>query len=517
MGNFRPRRWFALALRIVAIAALLLIFPQSAHARAGGGGGYSGGGGGGGFGGGGHGSGHGGDGGLIYLLIQLFINYPLVGISLVIIIAVFYVISQRKNAGMGPANSSPAVSAPSSDLALARRHEDLERLRAADPNFDAAAFYQRVGVAFRKIQAAWCAQNLATVRPFISDGVHERFSLQFAEQRAEGWRDQMDNIQVYHIALTELHSDGMFDELSVRIEAGAADYRVSLANGQRLSGSAAFSRFVEIWSFLRHRGAATQPGKAGLIEGHCPNCGAPVELNQAANCAHCKALLRSGLYDWVLSEITQEVEWTGERHVDVPGVKTLRLRDPEFNAVELEDRASVMYWRKVTADRIGKIDPLRKSASEAFCQTYAAALKPGPEGYRRSFAECAVGSVRLLGVIPDTQAGDRAIVEVRWSATLVILGQNNTLHLLSGQHLSYSLFVLWRQPGLRTDSGKGISSAHCPTCGAPQSNSASSACDFCGAVLNDGSQGWVLVEIAERSTTPGARLLDAINTVVYTE
>ena len=281
------------------------------------------------------------------------------------------------------------------------------RLCAADPNFDAQAFYQRVGVAFRKIQAAWCAQNLSTVRPFISDGVHERFSLQVAEQRAEGYRDQMDNIYIHDIDLLELHSDGLFDELSVRIEASAADYRVSLANGKRVSGSTAPERFVEVWTFLRHRGAVTQPGKAGLIEGNCPNCGAAVELNQAANCTHCKALLRSGQYDWVLSEITQEIEWHGERHGELPGVATLRSRDPEFNAVELEDRASVMFWRKATADRVGKIDPLRKAASEAFCQAYEPLLKPGPDGRRQSYAECAVGSVCLMGVIPDLAQGTR--------------------------------------------------------------------------------------------------------------
>ena len=32
-------------------------------------------------------------------------------------------------------------------------------------------------------------------------------------------------------------------------------------------------------------------------------------MNQSANCTHCQALLRSGEYDWVLTEITQESEW----------------------------------------------------------------------------------------------------------------------------------------------------------------------------------------------------------------
>jgi hypothetical protein len=78
-------------------------------------------------------------------------------------------------------------------------------------------------------------------------------------------------------------------------------------------------------------------------------------------------------------------------------------------------------------------------------------------------------------------------------------------------HLAYSLFVLWRKPGVKTDGGKGISSAHCPSCGAPESDSASAACDFCGAVLNDGSHGWVLVDIANKSDSRGARILQSLH------
>jgi hypothetical protein len=320
---------------LLTIAAILLIFPASLFARAGGGEGYHGGGGGGG-GGGGHGGG--GGGWILYLLFELFIHHPLIGLSLIVIIGILYFVYGRNAPPGGTGTNFGLPPSPSQGDV----QQTIERLRANDPNFDEQLFYRRVDLAFGKIQVAWCSQNLNGVRPFISDGVHERFTLQFAEQRAEGWHDQMDNIQVHGISFTELRSDGLFDELSVRIDASAADYHVSLTDGRPLSGTKAAERFVEIWSFLRHRGAVTQAGKPGLIEGNCPNCGAAVELNQSANCAHCKAMLRSGQYDWVLSEITQEVEWHGARHGDLPGVAALRSRDPDFNAVELEDRASVM-------------------------------------------------------------------------------------------------------------------------------------------------------------------------------
>ena len=146
-------------------------------------------------------------------------------------------------------------------------------IRQHDPNFSAQAFCQRVGTAFLKIQQAWTAQNLSTVRAFISDGVYERFSLQFAEQRDKGYRDVMENVSVQEARIADVQQAGVFDEVAVRITAAAADYRASLADGGFLSGSRNVQPFVEIWSFLRKRGAITDTSKSGLIEGNCPNCG----------------------------------------------------------------------------------------------------------------------------------------------------------------------------------------------------------------------------------------------------
>ena len=323
----------------------------------------------------------------------------------------------------------------------------------------------------------------------------------------------MENITIHDIDLLELQSDGLFDELSVRIEASAVDYCVSLRDGktrQRLNFARAVCGGLDLPA--PPGSAVTQPGKAGLIEGNCPNCGAAVELNQAANCTHCKALLRSGQYDWVLSEITQEIEWDGERHDDLPGVDEMKSRDPEFNAVELEDRASVIYWRKATADRLGRIDPLRKSASAEFCEAYAPLLRPGPDGRRQSYANCAVGSVRLLGVIPDVAKGDRAIVEVRWSGNRAMLGPDKPPG-------AYRRTITWP-----IRSSCSIARGRCtptrarefrrPTAPAAARRNPTmppSRLRLLRAVLNDGSLGWILVDIANREDSRGRRLLAEMN------
>lgn len=509
----RLRNLLAAALPVLALLALCG-WPDDALARAGGGGGYSGGGGGGGgFSGGGGGGGGDGLGLLIYFLIRLCVRHPFIGIPLLIGAVALLYYSKRSAVNL---HHRRVIRRAAPALDAQRRQKAVADLRRRDPQFDEERFYQRVGDAFLKIQRAWCDQDLRPVRAFVSDGIHERFSLQFDEQRARGYRNHMENIVVQQIALAQVAANPIYDVATVRIEASAVDYRVALEGGRRLRGSTSPESFVEYWSFLRKRGAQTQTRRHGLIEGHCPNCGANVEMNQAAQCPNCDSLLRSGEYDWVLAEITQECEWRPRRAASAPGLEAYRRgHDPGVNLQQIEDHASVVFWRKAAADLQGDVAPLRKMATDEFCDKQAEKLRPDEAGIRYFPGDCAVGSVEVVGLLPhvampagDEPPMDRALVEVRWSAKRFQRAPEGRLIVDNYSALYRSLLVLGRRPGVQTDIRKGVSSAHCPNCGAPESNDASSACEFCGTVLNDGRRDWVLLDLLPWSGVEAERLVD---------
>ena len=300
---------------IPALAVGLVYFGDVTHAlaRAGGGEGYSGGGGGGGGSGGGGG---GGIGWLIYFWIRFCIEYPYIGLPVTLVVVFFLYHSHQT--GLSAYRGS--VIRRGADAADDNRmSEAAAAAEGADANFNVDQFSQRVRLAFTKIQAAWCAQDMNSVWPFISDGVHERFSIQIDEQKALGYQDHLDDISVEAVTLVEFSQGDVFDIATVRIDARAADYRVSLKDQKRIAGSSMAEPFVEMWSWLRRHGMTRDPAKPGLIEGNCPNCGAAIEMNQSAKCSHCQAYLRSGEFDWVLTEITQLSEWRRGRHGLAPG------------------------------------------------------------------------------------------------------------------------------------------------------------------------------------------------------
>jgi predicted nucleic acid-binding Zn ribbon protein len=451
--------------------------------------------------GGGHSSGGSsdGDGISLWFILQMIrglfwldVNYPVVGLPLTA--AIIYGCYRATRGGKTVYQNS-VIRRGSRAANVNLVDPGLRQLRQNDAAFDAAAFAKRVKDGFTKLQRAWCEQSLTAVRPFISDGIHERFSLQFEEQHALGYRPVMENLSILECTPAQVECGPVFDVITMRIGATAKDYRASVETGKAIPGSEEASQFAEYWSFIRARGSKTKAGGTGLIEGNCPNCGAPIAMNQGAKCEYCQAVLRSGQYDWVLAEITQEEEWHPS-DTPPPGTQRIRASDPGFNLQDLEDMASVIFWRKAAADRLGRIDPMRKVATPEWCDAYARTITSSDDGSSREIScDCAVSAVDTLGVIPG-DADNRALVEVCWMGRAFEVTPSGELRdKRGGMILRHSLFVLGRKAGVVSTPEHSISSAHCPNCGGAVMADTSNACEFCHTVLNDGMRHWVLRDI----------------------
>ncbi|MFH5805397.1 TerB family tellurite resistance protein, partial [Alienimonas sp. DA493] len=89
---------------------------------------------------------------------------------------------------------------------------------------------------------------------------------------------------------------------------------------------------------------------------------------------------------------------------------------------------------------------------------------------------------------------DRLRVMVRWSATPAS-GDRRDPQRLGPQRIRTDEMILKRKRGALSAVDRTFSSAGCENCGAPIDASRRDACAFCGAPLNDGSNGWVLEDV----------------------
>jgi predicted lipid-binding transport protein (Tim44 family) len=189
-------------------------------------------------------------------------------------------------------------------VAAATVEEGAAGLRATDPGFSIDAFQVRAKTAFLALQDAWCRQNLDAGRAFLSPGAYFTWRAQLEAMAADGRRNVMENVSVQRIDPVQIVHGRVFDDLTVRFTASAADFEVDKDN-RIVFGDRTVRAFVEDWTFQRSVGVATRE-KPGTLENTCPSCGAPIALNQIGECRYCRAAVTSGKFDWVVSRIEQD-------------------------------------------------------------------------------------------------------------------------------------------------------------------------------------------------------------------
>lgn len=363
----------------------------------------------------------------------------------------------------------------------------LHLIQSTDSNFRLDVFIAKFSKAFYAIQNAWQAQELTPIRPFVSDRIYERFTLQIQEQRDLGYRDKIDYMKIESAELIESDTNSAFDVITIKVIATMTDYRVSITDGSTVSGKSSPQSFTEFWSFVRRKGVSTKSDAQGLLEGFCPQCGDQIILNQSGQCQSCGAISRNGEYDWVLSEITQASVWQPKNPSDVDVYNWYaQNHDPGFNIQHLEDRASVMFWRKAMADRTGNVAPLAKMARNEFCEKYQRKMDDRISNNGIYEGNCSVGAVDLMGFVLEKDH-DLALVKIQFSSH-----DFQNFRDLGNWSQSRRVMVLYRKKGVKSDLKTAVSSTCCPCCGAPETDLAAHACEFCGEVLNTGDHDWVL-------------------------
>ena len=292
--------------------SVMLTSPLLAFARAGGGSHFSGGGGGG-FGGGGGSFGGGGGfgGGGLLLPFLLFGGGGGGFFFFLFILFALWQVYRRMSIGnpMQASNYGPAY-AP-----MAQMHstltEDLAALQAKDPNFNQQMFLDRAQAAFFALQKAWMDRNLEPARVYMSDGIYHRWKNQIDAMIAAHKKNVLDNLVIGGVNIVKVQTDPNFDSITVRIDASCADYELDDTTSDKvIYGSRQDKPFTEYWTFTRSGSARTKAGEGAEVT-QCPNCGAPLAINESGVCSYCKATVTSGQFGWVLDNITQASEWQG--------------------------------------------------------------------------------------------------------------------------------------------------------------------------------------------------------------
>lgn len=182
--------------------------------------------------------------------------------------------------------------------------QGLAAIKAKDPGFDRAVFLEQVQRTFYLVEEAWTQRNPDMSRQVMADGLWQQHRFQIESYRSGDKRNVLDGLAVESLTILAVHTDQNYDTITVRILAQSCDYDVN-SSGKVIRGHRDDSeQWAEDWTYQRAAGATT-PKAGGTMTDHCPNCGAPLELDFTGVCKYCKALVSNGTYDWVIARIAR--------------------------------------------------------------------------------------------------------------------------------------------------------------------------------------------------------------------
>ena len=240
---------------------------------------------------------------LVGFLINLFIESPVMGIIVLVIIIVAYRVMKKKGSDTTYVNQNvnrQAENEVTPDFTAAVAGE----IQTIDPNFSSDKFIGFAREVFMKIQEAWTTKDWKPIRPFESETLFNQHKQQLDEYIRMGKTNVVEKIGIKHCSLHEFRQDGDKEVLTVWLNAVMRDYVIDDATKKVLESDPNRDWYMKYeMVFNRKAGLKTELAKKGNVITNCPNCGAPTEITSAGQCTYCGSVVTNGEHDWVLTDI----------------------------------------------------------------------------------------------------------------------------------------------------------------------------------------------------------------------
>ena len=215
-----------------------------------------------------------------------------------VIIAIVVIRSIIKNK-----NTRPAAAGAGATLTPLSELKEVAKYNEIDPDFNADDFREKVSNLYVRFQNAWTAKNLDSVRPYMTDTFFSQMDRQLDRYRRDGITNVVEGITVMQTELRGWKQENGLDEMIVLLKTRINDYVTDDSTGKVVKGSKTAEKFMTYeWKLVRTTGVTTASSAGTTVE-NCPNCGAPVNINNSAVCEYCGCILHTDTFDWAVSEI----------------------------------------------------------------------------------------------------------------------------------------------------------------------------------------------------------------------
>ena len=215
----------------------------------------------------------------------------------VVLILILIMIFSRKAQHQPAPNAGTAAGAqqtPGSKLMPMSEYAKL------DPNFSESDLREKLSNVYVQMQNGCTARNIESLRPYFTDTLYQQFDRQIKSLIASRRINRVDRIAVLDVTLRGFFQEGGDDHLVALLKTRITDYIVDEDTGKLVSGSDTAEKFMTYEGDLSRPTGTLTEAAGEITERHCPNCGAPLSVNESAKCPYCDTVLTFKDHDWTI-------------------------------------------------------------------------------------------------------------------------------------------------------------------------------------------------------------------------
>lgn len=224
-----------------------------------------------------------------------------IAVTVFIVVVIVLAVIGRGSIGKGVSNNNRPVNIPVNNRAPLVN--DIAGLKQRDPGFNESKFLGDAANLYVRMQDAWTARDLEPIRTRLTEEMYAKADRQIQSYIQRSQTNHVERVSVLSTNIVGCTKDAKNDIITVELVARICDYITDDRTGNVVRGDKNKELFMTYrWTFIRTLGKLTAEDEV-VDDKHCPNCGAPIDLNRSAVCGYCGSVCTSGEYDWVLSDI----------------------------------------------------------------------------------------------------------------------------------------------------------------------------------------------------------------------
>ncbi|MBQ2202126.1 MAG: zinc-ribbon domain-containing transport protein [Clostridia bacterium] len=222
---------------------------------------------------------------------------PLLIVAIVVIAIIVLSVSRSKN-------QTKRSTTPGATRTAASKLAPISTLMERDPNFSPEDLKEWLQNLYIKMQDCCTNRDVEPIRPYFADALWQQFDRQMKQLKAMHRTNRVERVAVLSVDLRGCYQDKNEDVIIAEIYARITDYTVDDETGKVVLGSKTQEKFMTYeYALSRPIGKMTEAYHEGVTDRHCPNCGAPLSVNESIKCPYCDSVLSFSDHDWTVYSI----------------------------------------------------------------------------------------------------------------------------------------------------------------------------------------------------------------------